>query len=247
VQQATDFTVIIPTKARPALLERALRTVLAQTYPSFKVIVVDDGDGEGLEVAARLGDRRIAATSSDRAGQVAARKLGVTLAIGRWITFLDDDDWWEGQGHLRALADVLERTPGGQPVLAYGSGVMVEEGTGARLPFEARADWQSIRHDNTILVSSMAYPLPLHAQLGTFDAALPYYWDWDWYLRLAAAKVPFEVAGSAAARITCHPGNVSSDARAAERQANLETMRLKHGLGELKLKNHLSIAIERQG
>ena len=55
--------------------------------------------------------------------------------------------------------------------MAYGSGVMVEEGTGARLPFEARADWRSIRHDNTILVSSMAYPLPLHAQLGTFDAA----------------------------------------------------------------------------
>jgi glycosyltransferase involved in cell wall biosynthesis len=246
VPDTIDFTVIIPTKDRPALLKRALASVLVQDYACYAVIVVDDGDGQGRMVAGQTGDARVSAVVSGN-GQVASRNLGVTLATGRWITFLDDDDWWQGTDHLGALAHALRYDQAGQPVLAFGSGVMVLEETRTTLDYQAIADWQSIRLDNTILVSSMAYPHALHGRLGGFDAGLPYYWDWDWYLRLAAAKVPFIAANTTAAHITCHPGSVSSAERADERRINLEAMRKKHGLGELALKNHLSLAIERQG
>jgi len=241
----TDFTVIIPTKGRPHLLARALASVLTQTLASFAVIVVDDGDGDGRVVAERLGDPRITALLSNGAGQVASRNLGLARATGRWITFLDDDDWWDGTGHLAALARVLADGATDLPRLAYGSATMVLEDRRSTLDYQAFADWQTIRRDNTILVSSLAYPRALHGRLGLFDADLPYYWDWDWYLRLATASVPFVAAPTNAARISCRPGSVSSAEHEAARRADLGKLREKHHLGELELKNHLSIALER--
>lgn len=241
--ETPDFSIVIPTKARPELLARAIGSVLAQTGAGFELIAIDDGAGEGLAVAASFRDARITAVSSGSAGQVGSRNLGVSRAIGRWITFLDDDDWWEGTGHLAALAAAL----GEGEALAFGSGEMVMAGGGPAIAFSAAADWRSIRRDNTILVSSMAYPASLHARLGAFDAGLPFYWDWDWYLRLAEARVPFVSATTRAARITAHPGSVSSAAFEAARRANLDALEHKHGLGPIALKNHLVIAQEQQG
>ncbi len=91
-------SVVIPTRGRPALLLRALRSVFAQTLSDLEAVVVIDGpDPETialLEDLARTEARlRIVALTSSVGGSD-ARNRGVDASQGEWIAFLDDDDEW---------------------------------------------------------------------------------------------------------------------------------------------------------
>lgn len=133
--------------------------------------------------------------------------------------------------------------------LAYASGRIVREAPGQpdeELSFTAEIDRASIRRNNLLLVSGIAYERRLHADLGPFDDSFAVYWDWDWYLRLAAAGVTFTDCGERGVRISARPDTASAAARAAMRQAELDRLCAKHGLHGIVLKNHESIAVEQQ-
>ncbi len=241
------ISVIIPTKDRPRLLVRALASALAQEGAEFEIVVVDDGAGGGLASAAALGDPRVRAVSSGMQGQVPARVLGVATARGDRIAFLDDDDWWAEPDHLARLAAAMTVTP----ALAYASGSVVVEDADMRpveeMPFVAAATVETLARDNTLIVSGLLYDRRLHDELGPFDASFPYYWDWDWYLRVARAGVPLLNSGGSAARVSARHGSVSSDANIAARRADLDRLEAKHGLQPIPLRNHESIARDRRG
>ena len=90
----TDVSVIIVTYNRSVLLERAIESVLAQTYSDFEIIIVDDGSTDNTpDVAKRYGDK-VRYLRQDHAGLPAGRNLGIKDAKGRWVALLDDDDLW---------------------------------------------------------------------------------------------------------------------------------------------------------
>jgi glycosyltransferase involved in cell wall biosynthesis len=89
-------TVIIPTFNRAAIVGRAIRSVLAQTFQDWELIVVDDcsTDGTGQEVRS-FSDHRIKYIRHDRNRRGgAARNTGLRCARGEYVAFLDDDDEW---------------------------------------------------------------------------------------------------------------------------------------------------------
>ena len=237
------FSVIIPTKDRPEMLVRALRSVLDQRDADLEIIVADDGTGQGAAAAEAMAGSRVVTVVTGALGQVPARNLAVRRASGDCIAFLDDDDWWASDDYLAALALALR--DGG---LAYASGRIVREGAGAGpddwLAFAAHIDLGSVRRDNTLLVSGIAYERGLHAVLGSFDETLPVYWDWDWYLRLAEAGTRFTAAATGSVRISARTDNVSGAANRGVRQAELLRLCDKHGLEGVVLKNHESIAVD---
>lgn len=89
-------TAVIPTRNRPQLVTRAVRSALRQTYRQIEVVVVVDGpDGETEGCLAEIQDPRlrIVVLETSRGGS-GARNAGVEAARGEWIAFLDDDDEW---------------------------------------------------------------------------------------------------------------------------------------------------------
>jgi len=94
------ISVIIPTYKRPEFLERALKSVQAQTVQSWEAIVVDDGDGQGIELAFSLRDARIRAYPNWGSHQTDARNTALLRAECDYIALLDDDDWWEDPHNL---------------------------------------------------------------------------------------------------------------------------------------------------
>lgn len=88
--------VVIPTRDRAALLERAVRSVLAQTFAPTEVVVVDDGSDPPVKLASDLAaDARVRLERNDRPrGAPAARNLGIERSVSPLIAFLDDDDEW---------------------------------------------------------------------------------------------------------------------------------------------------------
>lgn len=89
-------TVVIPTRNRPLLVVRAVRSALRQTLDAIEVVVVVDGPDEAT-VAALGGvedSRLIVKLLSRNLGPAEARNAGVEAARGRWIALLDHDDEW---------------------------------------------------------------------------------------------------------------------------------------------------------
>ena len=92
-------SVIIPAYGAAEYIGEALRSVLAQTYRDFEVIVINDGspDTEQLERAIAPFLTRIGYLKQDNRGPSAARNLGIRRAQGEFLAFLDADDVWEAE------------------------------------------------------------------------------------------------------------------------------------------------------
>jgi glycosyltransferase involved in cell wall biosynthesis len=91
-----SVSVVIPTRNRPVLVTRALRSVLAQTLDDIEVIVVVDGpDDATCDTLAAIGDNRLRVVAlPESAGAPNARNVGVREARAPWTALLDDDDEW---------------------------------------------------------------------------------------------------------------------------------------------------------
>lgn len=105
------FSIVIPTFNRVSLLEQTLNTFLAQTYPNFEIIVVDDGGTDNTkEVIKILNDARINYFWKENAERGAARNFGASKAKGAWINFFDSDDWAYPH-HLQTASDIIMQNP----------------------------------------------------------------------------------------------------------------------------------------
>lgn len=224
------FSVIIPTCNRPHYLADAMASVLSQQDADLELLVVNDGDA----LLPRPPDPHVRHLENARRGAIAARNLGVAAARGEVIAWLDDDDLWKDPHHL-ARADSALR---GGADFTFSDGVMQFDDGSPPHVFAKDATLDSLARDNTILISGVCYARRLHDALGGFDAALPYYADWDWYLRVARAGHAMERIPVAGVAIRIHGRNTSGGHSLRLREANLAHLSHKHGLGELTLKTH---------
>jgi len=89
-------SIIIPTRNREKLLERALKSVLAQTYPNFECLVIDDASSDNTgNLVKSFTDKRIRYIyNENHTNASAARNIGLRISGGEFIAFLDDDDEW---------------------------------------------------------------------------------------------------------------------------------------------------------
>ena len=104
MQKTPFFSVIIPTYNRAGFLKKAIESVLNQTYYDLELIVVDDGscDETGKLVSGYRDKRIIYKKLRKNHGVSHARNVGIEIAAGGFIAFLDSDDWY--------LTNKLEKT-----------------------------------------------------------------------------------------------------------------------------------------
>jgi glycosyltransferase involved in cell wall biosynthesis len=105
------ISVIVPTFNRPALVQQAVESVLAQHGGfAFEILVIDDGSSPATAEALRRFGDRIRYVRQENAGLNPARNHGLRLATGSYIALLDDDDVWMPDKTERLMA-ALERYP----------------------------------------------------------------------------------------------------------------------------------------
>lgn len=122
-------SVVIPTFNRSHVLGRCLRSILAQTYRDFEVIVVDDGSKDDTEsTISAIADQRIVFIQHPRnLGQAAARNTGIWAAKGRYIAFQDSDDEWLPE-KLERQVKLFEASPENIGVVYTGRWAAGEDG-----------------------------------------------------------------------------------------------------------------------
>ncbi len=182
-----DISVVIPTFNRRVLVERAIRSVLAQTLPLDEIIVVDDGSTDGTldHLTALFGDR-IRCIRQDNRGVSSARNLGLRIARGRYLTLLDsDDEWlpektraqWEWlEAHPdfgMVLCDVVRRFPDGSTELFRRRTMLPADGD----------IFGDVLFEPTLVPASVMLRRDVARQVGGFDEQLPTAEDLDFHLK----------------------------------------------------------------
>jgi glycosyltransferase involved in cell wall biosynthesis len=87
-------SVIIPTFNRARTIERAVNSVLDQSWKQIEVIIVDDGSTDGTVQLLAKYENKIRIIRQTNQGASAARNAGIKAATGEIISFLDSDDSW---------------------------------------------------------------------------------------------------------------------------------------------------------
>lgn len=181
-------SIYVPTRDRAALVERAVRSALAQRYRPIEVVVVDDGSSD--ETPRRLAELVAAEPTRLRVlrnetpeGASAARNRAIREARGRFVTGLDDDDELLPD-HVERLCDAY------RDEFAFVCSSRLEVVGERRVP--NRLDAGPITLDDLLHYNKVGNQvLALRERVlaaGGFDESLPAFQDYDLWVRLLAAR-----------------------------------------------------------
>lgn len=209
------FSVIIPSYNRADFLDRALRSVLAQTCQDFEVIIADDGSTDRTpELIAdwqRQFDGRLRVLWLAHGGAAAARNAGIAASRGRMIAFLDSDDEWLPH-HLATCQEALRTVPDAGLIFADHI-IQSDARIRTRAP-QCRSQRELVRGIilRRIVLATPALVISRAAvrAVGSFNEALHGTEDWELWSRIAVCH-PVAQATEATAVIYQHPDNYSSD------------------------------------
>jgi glycosyltransferase involved in cell wall biosynthesis len=122
------FTVVIPLFNKEQYIQTTITSVLQQSYSDFELLVVDDGSTDGsAEIVHNISDPRLKYIKKEHSGAAATRNFGIRRAEGRYIAFLDADDWW-APTFLEEMAGAIAKYPN-QKLFATGRTHVFEKKT----------------------------------------------------------------------------------------------------------------------
>ena len=108
------FSVIIPLYNKAPYIEKALQSVMAQSFTDYEIIVVDDGS---KDESATIAEKTLVEFSlpnklirQENAGVSVARNNGVAQSQGDYLCFLDADDWW-APTFLEEMSGLIDEFP----------------------------------------------------------------------------------------------------------------------------------------
>lgn len=179
-------SIIIPTYNRAQSLNRAIQSVLNQTYENFELIIVDDGSKDNTEkVVKNIHDNRIKYFRHEvNQGGSSARNTGIKNSTGKYVAFLDSDDEWL-EGKLESQVRAMENRPSDVWGGVYcgffyttGKGEVIEAVKCGNL----KKDLLNLEVDmcagSTFLVSKSVIN-----DIGLFDESFKRHQDWEYLVR----------------------------------------------------------------
>lgn len=187
-------SIIIRTCGKPEVLKNALDSVRSQTYANIETIVIEDGPpiSENCVVSNFSGlNCRYYATGRNL-GRSRAGNLGLAMARGNYINFLDEDDLLL-EHHVELLAGYLKKSSR-SAVYAVAEERQIKVKSFSPYVFHVKRRLIRYRHPfnrlllcymNLFPVQSVMFDRRLFDQYGGFDESLDYLEDWDLWLRYA--------------------------------------------------------------
>jgi glycosyltransferase involved in cell wall biosynthesis len=206
-------SVIMPTCNRAALVTRAIRSVLSQSFEDLELIIVDDGSTDNTgSVVGQIDDPRIRYfRHSERQGGSQARNTGIMNSAGGYVAFIDDDDAWHPK-KLALQVDAIRETGAD---LIYTGCNYVDASTGniikKRIPTDKGDLHAKLLMANCVgPTSTTIMTREILDKIGLFDPSLPSCQDWDLWIRISRAG-QIHYIREALATIHVHPDRISSD------------------------------------
>jgi glycosyltransferase involved in cell wall biosynthesis len=211
----TAVSIIIPARDAEQTLAATLDSVVAQHFPDWEAIVVDDGSRDGTAaIAAHYADLQtsVRCIGTPGLGLAGARNEGLRHAKGGALLFLDSDDWI-APDHVARLHRVL-RDDGGAAASYCGYARVTPLGQAfmPRFAPEVAADPPHVfKRRNALATHAVMIARHCLEDLGGFDTRLRTCEDWDLWQRLAFTGARFAPVPGLYAFYRLRPGSLSAD------------------------------------
>ena len=182
-------SIVMAAKNYARFLPAAVESVLVQTFPDWELLVIDDGSTDDTPAVVRpfLADRRVRYFRADTLGQPRAKNLGIGLARGAFVAFLDADDAWLPTKLEKQLAVFAAQPDVG--VVFCRRHLIDENGTFLpRLPSPAPPRGRVLDAmfvQNFVCFSSAVVRREVFSHVGRFDPEWDLAIDYDLWLRVA--------------------------------------------------------------
>jgi glycosyltransferase involved in cell wall biosynthesis len=186
-------SIIVRTKDRPKLLQRAVQSIFSQTYRPVEVVLVNDGGCELdiNEIRTVLGDIPLNYIRLEaNTGRANAGNVGIENAKGDFIGFLDDDDEFLPE-HIRTLAGYLMQS---DYHIAYTDAFLVYKSYDAtshtskdikkEVAFSKDFNYEVLILENYIPLNCLLFDREVLINSGGFDPEFELYEDWDLLVRI---------------------------------------------------------------
>jgi len=214
-------SVIIPAYNSAQFITQAIQSVLAQTYTSYEILVVDDGSTDQTQAVVLQHRDRVVYIRQDNNGPSAARNTGIRAARGEYICFLDADDTWT-PNKLEAQVAFMEQHPelgllfsdeeeGNDEKILHPSilaKTKFRDNIVSQVPLQEA--FRKLVRENFIPTSTVMIKKACFAQTELFDNAFRSAEDRDLWLRMAAhtqiGSLPVVLG-----RKRVHLANISAD------------------------------------
>lgn len=180
-------SVIIPTRDRPEMTLRAVKSVYSQSNSADEVIVVDDGSTDSTGELVKENFPDITLIKTDHQGAGLARHTGVLNAKGEFLLFLDSDDVWRPD-HIKILYDASIQNPAYKAFFGTVQTVNIITGESFLIP-EKKIDSEDQSFHSMVrwcftVPSSFAIKREAYLKTGGFRDE-PFGEDWCFFIRLA--------------------------------------------------------------
>lgn len=198
VQSHPRFSVVIPTYNVGAMIGETIDSLAKQTYRDFEVVLVDDGSTDNTVDIARAGLQNRGLTggivhrpSQARKGASSCRNIGMAVARGDWIAFLDGDDLFRVEKLARmheaitVFGDVVQAFYHRSSRFADRSREHLGEVSGGKTPLQPRWILNELLEGNYHATCGMVVSRNLILEIGGFHSALNGVEDWWFVLQVA--------------------------------------------------------------
>ena len=237
------FSVVIPAFNAAATLARAIESVLAQSWPAYEIIVIDDGSTDATAAVARQFGGAVRLIRQHNSGVAAARNAGAAAARGDWLAFLDADDWYAddrirlhaewiaedatldcltGDYEYRDAAGGLLGTsmaqhPSGRLLLAKAAGAM-------RVVMETPAEMAAFAADHFGDTHTLSVPRARFVELGGYPIGFKVCEDVHFLTRLLAGSRRIGVICQSLGVYVIHGGSATRRDPVAAQRENVRTL-----------------------
>lgn len=156
------ITIVVPVYKVEKYLEKCINSILSQTYSNLEIILVDDGSpdncGKMCDTYAKK-DNRIKVIHKENGGLSDARNAGIEIAKGKYITFIDSDDYIE-EDYIEFLYNLIKENNVKVSICShtviYDTGRIIEKATNEHSILEAKTTIERILYDEGIDISAWA-------------------------------------------------------------------------------------------
>ena len=185
----TIVSIITPTYNRRHLIGESIDSVLSQEVGDYEMIIVDDGSTDGTEeyISEKYTDPRIKYIKQENRGQNFARNRGLSEATGKYICFLDSDDYWPPDKLSKSL-EIFQSHP--EVDVVYGDEMIVDE-SGNEIAKESIKRYSGrvtakLLVENFIGMSAAMVRAEKVLEVGGMDESIKVADDYSLWLRLSA-------------------------------------------------------------
>jgi len=186
------ITIVIPTYNRRELFQKAVSSILSQTYTNWELFIVDDGSADDTKtLVSSIKDVRIHLIGLDYSGNIAKlRNIGAAAGSGEWIAFLDSDDEWINnklEKQLRLLLQEKKQWGYGGYELMNEASQTIPDKYGTFRPISGWITAQLLTCEAAVNIGSLMIHRNLFNKTGGFncESKLLYREDYELALRLS--------------------------------------------------------------